>query len=60
MIYRVKVTKGGQTIFSHDILLQDDHSFEDQFHAAMAKFRQNFPEVALSDDDVELRLDKAP
>lgn len=59
MIYRVVITKAGQAIFSHDILMQVGFSFSDQFQSAMETFRKNYPDVSLMDDDVELKMGKA-
>lgn len=56
MIYRLQISKAGQTIFSHDIVLAPNVSFADQFRSAMDTFRENFPGVSLLDDDVSLNL----
>lgn len=58
MIYQLKVRKSGSEIYSHDILVQADHSFSDQVRSAMNTFRINFPDVSLMDDDVEFVISK--
>ncbi len=41
MIYAVMVTKAGEVIFSHDIVLEKDRDFQEDVNTAMNTFRRN-------------------
>jgi hypothetical protein len=55
----VKAEKAGQVIAQSDFEVKKEGNLLKRARKAFAKFRQDYPDLPLFDDDVKIKFDKA-